>query len=117
MSRSAGIFFTKNLRSISIDNASFSYSDIYMGEEHSPSVSYPYEIEINAMVVNGELKIDLCCEKERADYAAVLIKGVEDVIKRTFDSLESKKGMVLTPSDFTAVELSSEDLQVLFEED
>ena len=100
-----------------IDNASFSYSDIYMGEEHSPSVSYPYEIEINAMVVNGELKIDLCCEKERADYAAVLIKGVEDVIKRTFDSLESKKGMVLTPSDFTAVELSSDDLQVLFEED
>lgn len=100
-----------------INNASFSYSDIYMGEDHSPSVSYPYEIEINAMIVNGELKIDLCCEKERADYAAVLIKGVEDVIKRTFDSLEFKKGMVLTPSDFTALELSSEDLQVLFEED
>ena len=100
-----------------LNNDVFNYSSFDTGSEIDSENSISYHIEINCMVINGELNMEI-------NYNSNVIKG--ETIKRLnekyfehlnqiINHLRNEDDIHFTPSDFDAGELDEEDLKILFE--
>lgn len=101
-----------------LDNELFSYAGEDMGENYSRQLVYPYYLEVNAMVVSGSLRVEFgYADEDNIDAS------VSELIHRFVEYLEEfskevkEDEVILTPSDFSAVQLSPEDLDMLFDDE
>ncbi|SCC36140.1 Nonribosomal peptide synthetase subunit [Bacillus cereus] len=73
-------------------------------------------MDIEAMVVNGALKINIIYSKNRFKDETIqkFIESYVNTLKLILDKCIEKDFKEFTPSDFDAVEISQEDLDALF---
>ncbi len=101
-----------------LDNEVFTYEDMDMGSDYSQQLSYPYRLEVNAMIVKDSLKISFSYGNgDMQEYEVhKLIEYVDGCLMKIIGE-QPEQDVILTPSDFTAVTLSSEELELLFDEE
>ena len=100
-----------------LDNRFFTYEDREMGDDYSQQISYPYKLELNAMIVKDELRLAFSYVESRIKECEIqkLIKSIKSYIKVIINKQEIVD-TILTPSDFETVSLSSEEIDFLFNE-
>ena len=88
-----------------------------MGDDYSQQISYPYKLELNAMIVKDELRLAFSYVESRIKECEIqkLIKSIKSYIKVIINKQEIVD-TILTPSDFETVSLSSEEIDFLFNE-
>lgn len=98
-----------------LDNEVFTYEDLDMGFDYSQQLPYPYRLEVNAMIVKDSLKIAFSYgEGDMQEYEVQrLIESTNRYLMEAVSD-QAEQEVILTPSDFTAVTLSSEELDLLF---
>lgn len=98
-----------------LNNEIFTYEDMDMGSDYSQKIPYPYRLEVHAMIVKDSLKIVFSYgEGNMQEYEVQRL--MESTNRYLMEAVgeQAEQEMFLTPSDFTAVTLSSEELDLLF---
>lgn len=98
-----------------LNNEIFTYEDMDMGSDYSQQIPYPYRLEVQAMIVKDRLKMVFSYgEGNMQEYEVQrLIESMNRYLMEAVGE-QAEQEMFLTPSDFTAVTLSSEELDLLF---
>lgn len=101
-----------------LDNEVFTYEDMDIGSDYSQQIPYPYRLEVNAMIVKDSLKIAFSYgEGEIQEHEVQRLIDAMDRYLMEAVGEQAEQDVILTPSDFTAVTLSSEELNLLFDEE
>jgi len=100
-----------------ISNDLFSYLNDFSGKEISDNNHLTTNLDVNSLIINGELNIELIFNKcKYNEYNIALInENFEKNIERLTLYLSKENDIHFTPSDFDTVELDEEDLKVLFQ--
>ncbi|MFB6456951.1 amino acid adenylation domain-containing protein [Chitinophaga sp. Hz27] len=102
--------FTRDLH-----NDLFSYSTLATGKEIHGSNHMTARLELNAMIIQGALTIDLIYHKNI--FPEATIKGWMTLLEQRIQLLAvsvADKDKTLMPSDFDCVDLTQEELDILF---
>ncbi|MBL6448227.1 amino acid adenylation domain-containing protein [Fulvivirga sp. 29W222] len=99
-----------------MNNDLFSLSSEFHGRETAPENEMTAKLEINLMVMNGELTIDIIYnEKAHTETTMGWFKdSYLKNIERVLEHIEKQSDVHFSPSDFDSAELSEEDLDILF---
>jgi non-ribosomal peptide synthase protein (TIGR01720 family) len=99
-----------------LDNDLFTYSDLPTGPDVSPANAMTAKIELNAMIRDGELKIELSYNATAHKEATIeqFAAGIFYHLNKVLDHLQAARDIHFTPSDFDAVDLNDEELNALF---
>jgi len=91
----------------------FKLTTISTGSNQSPNQKRKYLLEINSMIVGGQLKITWKYSKEVHDYSTVsrLAKNCAEIIKQIVQYSEKVKSGKRKTSEFPDAKLSSNDIQ------
>ena len=101
-----------------LDNEVFTYEDMELGSDYSQQISYPYRLEVNAMIVKDSLKITFSYGKgDMQEYEVQRLVESMDCHLMEAVGEQAEQDVILTPSDFTAVTLSLEELDLIFDEE
>jgi non-ribosomal peptide synthase protein (TIGR01720 family) len=89
-----------------------------VGQIHSPKGHRPYLLEVEAMVVNGQLQLDWIYSKDlhRQDTIASLAQGMLSALRSLIACCQYAQQFSYIPSDFPEAQLSQEELDKVFEE-
>ncbi|MEH1968906.1 amino acid adenylation domain-containing protein [Nostoc sp.] len=89
-----------------------------IGPIHSPKGDRPYLIEVETMVVNGQLQVDWSYNKDihRQDTIADLAETMLSALRLLIARCQSAQEFSYIPSDFPEAELSQAELDQVFEE-
>jgi len=92
------------------NNELFSYQRIDTGPESSLENHITTKIDINAMIIGGQLGLEIgSVEKDGYLFSQYFQKNLEDMISY----LKNEGQIYLTPSDFDAVDLTDDELESL----
>lgn len=99
-----------------ISNDLFSYSDEYSGKDISIENHFTTKIEMNSLIVNGELSIEFnyCNTIFQKSDIVLLQEGFIKHINNIILHIKNKNDIYFTPSDFEYT-LDEQDLNILFE--
>lgn len=99
-----------------VSNDLFTYSNIDTGEDIGKENALSTPVEINCMIVKGELILDLYYSKKL--FSKEQINDLFDRIKKALQQMvsyfETEDDVHFTPSDFDTVDLDEDDLDALF---
>ncbi|WP_055108692.1 non-ribosomal peptide synthetase [Paenibacillus ihumii] len=99
------------------EEGGFKLSDAPAGSAASDYVEPLYWLEINGMVVNGELRLVIGYDAAKFDLRTMeeLRNSFKEHLEQVIQHCAEAEGTELTPSDFSARELSLEELDDIFE--
>jgi amino acid adenylation domain-containing protein/non-ribosomal peptide synthase protein (TIGR01720 family) len=100
-----------------MDNNMFSYSPYYTGEDIDPANAMSSKIEINLMVIKEKLCIDILYNHQvhATSTITAFLNSMTDNLSQIIEHLKSKGNEIhFTSSDFSAVDLSADELNELF---
>ncbi|PGU90118.1 non-ribosomal peptide synthetase domain-containing protein [Bacillus cereus] len=99
-----------------IDKNQLNLNNIEFALNRDKNNSLTALMDIEAMVVNGALKINIIYSKNRFKDETIqkFIESYVNTLKLILDKCIGKDFKEFTPSDFDAVEISQEDLGALF---
>ncbi len=99
-----------------INNELFNFSDVNTGSETDPGNFLTTQIEINCMISQGQLNMEINYNDK--SYKRETIERFNKAffvhLNNILNHIKSEEDVHFTPSDFDAVELDEEDLNVLF---
>jgi amino acid adenylation domain-containing protein/non-ribosomal peptide synthase protein (TIGR01720 family) len=89
-----------------------------IGPVHSPKGHRAYLLEVEAMVVNGQLQLDWIYSKDlhRQDTIVGLAQGMLSALRSLITCCQSAQEFSYIPSDFPEAQLSQAELDKVFEE-
>lgn len=105
-----GVFDTE------LDNALFRYCTDHESFGSDPDNALTTRLELNAMVIGGELRIELTyhrkahCEDTADHFLDRLLHHLDSISMHT----KNERDLHFTPSDFEGVDLDDEELNALF---
>ncbi|MDP4147247.1 MAG: condensation domain-containing protein, partial [Bacillota bacterium] len=93
----------------------FGISEISCGASISKESEQLYAIDVNGMVINGELQMSFAYNKEQynSDTIEKLAKDYEKMLLKVIDHCIEKEESEMTPSDYGYEELSIEELEFI----
>ncbi|HDR7869771.1 TPA: non-ribosomal peptide synthetase domain-containing protein [Bacillus wiedmannii] len=99
-----------------IDKNQLNLNNIEFALDSDKNNSLTALMDLEAMVVNGALKINIIYSKNRFKDETIqrFIESYVNTLKVILDKCIEKDFKEFTPSDFDAVEISQEDLDALF---
>ena len=100
-----------------VSNNLFSYLNEYSGKEIADENNFTTKLEINSLVINGELNVEFkYCNVtfKESDVVSLKERFIKHINNLVF-YLKNKDDIQITPSDFSSVELDEGELKVLFE--
>ena len=100
-----------------LDNERLSFSHEPTGEETDPNNQLSAKLELNAMVLSGKFHLEI--NYSATAFRASRIRYLADLflykLLRVLSHLKDQQDVHFTPSDFAEVDISEEELEVLFE--
>ena len=103
--------FTRQLH-----NDLFTYSSLYTGREIHEGNHMTARLELNAMIVHGELHIDILYNVKAhnretiVSFADLLLQKIKEICT----PMMQKDSQQFSPSDFDSVDLTQDELKLLF---
>jgi surfactin family lipopeptide synthetase A len=99
-----------------LNNEFFTYSTRSTGSDVEPNNLMTTKLELNSMIINGELRLEINYNKEA--HKESTIKWFRDVffnnLEQILRHIENEDDIHFTPSDFDSVSLNQEELDALF---
>jgi non-ribosomal peptide synthase protein (TIGR01720 family) len=99
-----------------LSNDLFSYNFENTGLEFSKKNRLTTKLDVNVMIIDGELKIDYTCCKELFKDSNILLLKEKYIyyLNEIINHLRNEDDVYFTPSDFDTANLDEADLTILF---
>ena len=100
-----------------LNNELLSFEKRYSGRDSDSKNVLTAKLEWNSLVVDGELQVEIWFNHEafRESTIQKMLDSFLHNIERLLSYIQNESMVLLTPSDFSASELSQEELDLLFE--
>lgn len=99
------------------EEGEFTVSDLPTGEEISPLATNKYLLDINGMVINGKLELHFSYNNHAHHQETIeeLVKRYQHHLLEIMKHCLKQQGTEWTPSDFSAEDLTYDDLEEIYE--